>query len=108
MAQTDPRTLDQIMVQSWNSVAQQLRLHNRLSSEPRALRRRRTRRRAVQNEPYRQTRRQQQSIRLEQWRWTTETPQRVSAVHLRRDHVLADTAAAGGRCATSSLLQGWW
>ena len=49
MAQTDPEDgFDQIMVQSWNSVAQQLRtLHNELSGD-RA--RRRTRERAVQNE----------------------------------------------------------
>ena len=67
MAQTDPEDgFDQIMVQSWNSVAQQLRtLHNELSGD-RARRRERAER-AVQNERYEQTRRQQQSIRLEQW-----------------------------------------
>lgn len=71
MAQTDPEDgFDQIMVQSWNSVAQQLRtLHNELSGD-RARRRERAER-AVQNERYEQTRRQQQSIRSNNGRWTT-------------------------------------
>ena len=70
MAQTDPEDgFDQIMVQSWNSVAQQLRtLHNELSGD-RARRRERAER-AVQNERYEQTRRQQQSA-SNNGRWTT-------------------------------------
>ena len=106
MAQTDPEDgFDQIMVQSWNSVAQQLRtLHNELSGD-RARRRERAER-AVQNERYEQTRRQQQSIRLEQWEM--DNRERLDKGF---DSTLNATVLADGdgwrKMRDSSLLQGW-
>ena len=106
MAQTDPEDgFDQIMVQSWNSVAQQLRtLHNELSGD-RARRRERAER-AVQNERYEQTRRQQQSIRLEQWEMDNRERLNKGFESTLNATVLAD-GDGWRKMRDSSLLQGW-
>ena len=105
MAQTDPEDgFDQIMVQSWNSVAQQLRtLHNELSGD-RARRRERAER-AVQTERYEQPRRQQQSIRLEQWEMDNRERLNKGFESTLNETVLAD---GGGRrkLRETSLLDG--
>lgn len=106
MAQSDPEDgFDQIMVQSWNSVAQQLRtLHNELSND-RARRKERAER-AAQNERYEQTRRQQQSIRLEQWEMDNR-----ERLNKGFESTLSATVLSGGdgwrKMRDSSLLQGW-
>ena len=106
MAQTDPEDgFDQIMVQSWNSVAQQLRtLHNELSGD-RARRRERAER-AVQNERYEQTRRQQQAIRLEQWEMDNRERLNKGFESTLNATVLAD-GDGWRKMRDSSLLQGW-
>ena len=106
MAQSDPEDgFDQIMVQSWNSVAQQLRtLHNELSGD-RARRRERAER-AVQNERYEQTRRQQQSIRLEQWEMDNRERLNKGFESTLNATVLAD-GDGWRKMRDSSLLQGW-
>ncbi|KFI90866.1 hypothetical protein BISA_2240 [Bifidobacterium saguini DSM 23967] len=106
MAQIDPEDgLDQIMVQSWNSVAQQLRaLHAELRGDRMRLRERAER--AAQNERYDQTRRQQQAARLEQWE--TENRERLNKGFESNltATVLSDGDTWRGM-RDSSLLQAW-